>query len=138
MAVLVSSTRVTVGGALPKVTVLSVLVDAVLPLPAASVARPAAIVATTVPLVVTPLPARVWVRGPPLTTAVFVPPAVPAIVTSVPVKLVTGSLKTAVNLIGALLVGSACPAAWLIVTVGAVVSAALNVTLPSVLVYAAL
>ena len=37
-------------------------------------------------------------------------------------KSVTGSLKTTVKLIGEALVGSACPAAWLMVTVGAVTS----------------
>ena len=42
-----------------KVTVLSVLVEAVLALPAASVAPPAAIVAMTVPSVVMPLTATV-------------------------------------------------------------------------------
>ncbi|HEY0417419.1 MAG TPA: hypothetical protein VGC78_13630, partial [Gaiellaceae bacterium] len=45
--------NVTVGGAL-YVTVLSVLVEAVFPLPAASCAAPAAIVAITVPLCVMP------------------------------------------------------------------------------------
>src|SRR5438552_18631468 len=47
-----------VGPAL-NVTLLSVLVDAVLPLPAASVATPAPIVAVTVPEVVMPLTATV-------------------------------------------------------------------------------
>src|SRR2546426_2417143 len=42
--------------------------------------------------------------------------------TSAPVKPLTGSLNTAVKLIGEALVGSAWPAAWLIVTVGGVVS----------------
>src|SRR5438477_7125437 len=60
--------------------------------------------------------------GPPLTVAVLVPPAVPLMVTPAPVKPLTGSLKTAVKLIGELLVGSAWPAAWSIVTVGGVVS----------------
>src|SRR5438046_4921609 len=60
--------------------------------------------------------------GPPLTVAVLVPPAVPLLVTPAPVKPLTGSLKTAVKLIGELLVGSAWPAAWSIVTVGGVVS----------------
>ena len=51
---------VTVSPAGPfQVTVLSVLVDAVLPLPAASVTRPAATVAITVPAVVMPLTAAV-------------------------------------------------------------------------------
>src|SRR5206468_4493382 len=50
-----SSDLVTVGGVVSgalNVTLLSVLVDAVLPLPAASVATPAPIVASTVPEVV--------------------------------------------------------------------------------------
>src|SRR5439155_7236967 len=61
------------------------------------------------------------------------PIAVPPITTSLPVKPLTGSLKTAVKVMGAVLVGSACPAAWLIVTVGGVGS---NVTVLSVLVEA--
>ena len=51
------------------------------------------------------------------------------------VKPVTASLKTTVNRIGLLLVGSACPAAWLMVTVGGVTS---HVTVLSVEVDAAL
>src|SRR2546430_518008 len=50
------------------------------------------------------------------------PPAVPPIVTWVPVRPLPGSLTPAVKLIGEVLVGSACPAAWLIVTVGGVMS----------------
>src|SRR5438093_3212745 len=46
----------------------------------------------------------------------------PLIVTPAPVKPLTGLLKTAVKLIGEALVGSAWPAAWLIVTEGGVVS----------------
>ena len=57
----------------------------------------------------------------PVTVAV-VAPAVPLSVTSPVAKPVTDSLKTTVKLIGEALVGSAWPAAWLIVTVGAVVS----------------
>ena len=73
---------------------------------------------------VIPLTATLYVLWSPLsvTVTVLVPPAVPAIVTSLPVKPVTASLKTAVKLIGEVLVGSAWPAFWLIVTVGAVVS----------------
>ena len=48
---------VTVRAVVSKVTLLSVLVDAALALPAASLAIPAAIVAVTVPPVVTPLTA---------------------------------------------------------------------------------
>src|SRR6266513_2004481 len=76
--------------------------------------------------------------GPPLTVAVLVPPAVPLMVTPALVKPLTGSLKTAVKLIGELLVGSAWPAAWLIVTEGGVVSAGVKLTLLSVLVEAML
>jgi hypothetical protein len=50
---------VTVGAALSKVTLLSVLVDAVLVLPAPSAATPAARLAMTVPPVVMPLTATV-------------------------------------------------------------------------------
>ena len=57
----------------------------------------------------------------PVTVAV-VAPAVPDRVTSPVAKVVVDSLKTTVKLIGLALVGSAWPAAWLIVTVGAVVS----------------
>src|SRR5947208_542293 len=84
------------------------------------------------------LGARVEVLGRPVTVTVLVPPAVPLIVTSVPVKPLTGSLNTAVKLIGEALVGSAWPAAWLIVTVGGVVSGGVKLTLLSVLVEAVL
>src|SRR6266480_1818778 len=93
---------VTEGGVASKVTLLSVLVEAVLRLPAASCATPTAMLAITV--------------------TVLVPPAVPLMVTPAPLKPLTGSLNTAVKLIGELLVGSAWPAAWLMVTAGGVVS----------------
>src|SRR2546425_1092481 len=82
-----------VSGAL-NVTVLSVLVEAVLPLPAASVATPAAIVATTVPLVVMPLTPPEYLLPLPPTVTVLLPTAVPVIVTPLLVKPLTGSLKT--------------------------------------------
>src|SRR5437773_12511200 len=63
----------------------------------------------------------------------MLPTAVPPITTSHPFKSLTDSLKTAVKVMGAVLVGSAYPAAWLIVTVGGVGS---NVTVLSVLVEA--
>src|SRR5437899_1555997 len=132
---------VTVGGVVSaalNVTLLSVLVDALLPLPAPSLAIPAAIVAITVPLVVMPLTVSLHVPVPLLTVAVLVPPAVPLSVTPAPVKPLTGSLKTAVKLIGELFVGSAWPAAWLIVTEGGVVSGGVKLTLLSVLVEAVL
>src|SRR5919106_3708757 len=59
MAVSPSSIRSVVPLGLLNVTLLSVLVEAVLPLPAPSLATPAGIVALTVPLVVMPLPATV-------------------------------------------------------------------------------
>jgi hypothetical protein len=55
-------------------------------------------------------------------TVAVVAPAVPLNVTSVPVKPLTVSLKTAVKLIVEPFVGSAWPTAWLIVTVGWTVS----------------
>ena len=55
-------------------------------------------------------------------TAAVVAPAVPLEGDVAAAKPVTGSLKTTVKLIGDAFVGSAWPAAWLIVTVGAVVS----------------
>src|SRR5437870_11610422 len=89
----VFSKRVAIGMGVDdvNVTLLSVLVDAVLPLPAASWAVPAGIVAITVPSVM-PLTATLYVVGPPVTATVFVPPAVPPIVTPPLVKPVTGSL----------------------------------------------
>jgi hypothetical protein len=107
------------------VTVLSVLVDAVFPFPAVmSWALFAPIVATTVPPVVMPFTLTSKTVGSAVgyTLAANVPPAVPLTVTSVLVKSVNGSLNTAVKRIGTLLVGSVCVAAWLIVTVGAVLS----------------
>src|SRR5262249_62082282 len=59
----------------------------------------------------------------------------PAKLTSLAVKPLTGSLKTTVKRIGEALVGSGCPAAWLMVTVGGTLS---KVTVRSVLVEAAL
>ena len=58
----------------------------------------------------------------PVTVAVVAPAPCRSRVTSPVAKPVTDSLKTTVKLIGEALVGSAWPAAWLIVTVGAVVS----------------
>src|SRR5207247_2631957 len=124
---------VTVGGVGSNVTVLSVLVEAVFPLPAASVAPPAGVVPSPVQPVCSLLPATVKGLGPPVTSTVLVPPAVPPITTSLPVKPLTGSLKTAVKVMGAVLVGSAWPAAWLIVSLGGVGS---DVSLLSVLVEA--
>src|SRR5438046_1260543 len=66
--------------------------------------------------------------GPPVTVTVLVPPAVPLSVTPAPVKPLTGLLNTAVKLIGKLLVGSAWPAAWLIVTVGGLALETVTVT----------
>jgi hypothetical protein len=58
----------------------------------------------------------------PVTVAVLVPGAVPATVTSAPVNPVTDSLNTTVKSTADADVGSACPAAWSMVTVGAVTS----------------
>ena len=102
------------------VTVLSVLVDARLALPAASVAAPAGTLTTTVPVPVIPDTATLYVVPLPVTAAVSVPPTVlPAKLMSLAAKPVTVSLKATVKLIGLVLVGSAWPAAWLIVTLGA-------------------
>src|SRR5437868_2247748 len=102
-----------------KVTVLSVLVDASLGLPAKSVATPAPSVATTVPVLVIPLtdtPQSVPPR--PIGAIVAdVAPAVPPRVTPSLVKPNTGLLKTTRKKIGDVTVGSSCPGAWLIRTV---------------------
>src|SRR5438034_473497 len=124
---------VTVGGVGSNVTVLSVLVEAVFPLPAAFGAPPAGTAVTHWPRMVWPPTATVSGLGPPVSFAVVAPAAVtPFLHDALPISL-TDSLKTAVKVMGAVLVGSACPAAWLIVTVGGVGS---NVTVLSVLVEA--
>src|SRR5207247_1234131 len=76
---------VTVGGVGSKVTVLSVLVEAVFPLPTASVPHPTGVGAINAPPVVRPLPASVSVLVRLVTVAVVVPRAVPPISTSLPV-----------------------------------------------------
>jgi hypothetical protein len=53
-----------------------------------------------------------------VTVPIFVPPAVPVIVTSPVAKPVTAALKMTVKVIGEVEVGSGCAAAWLIVTEG--------------------
>ena len=59
----------------------------------------------------------------PVTVPTLVPPEVlPVKVTSPVAKLVVGSLNTTVKLIGLVPVGSPWPPAWLMVTVGGVVS----------------
>src|SRR5262249_33370841 len=77
-------------------TVLPMLVEGALPLPAASVALPAAMLAITAPSAVIPVTATLYVAPPPVMTAV-VAPAAPPNVTSPVVKPVTGSLKTTVK-----------------------------------------
>ena len=104
------------------VTVLSVLVDAAFGLPAASFALLGAIVTVTVPEVVIPLTAMSNVLLSPESVTLALLPAVPVIVTSPFWNPDTASLKTAVKWIGELLVGSAWPTAWSIVTVGAAAS----------------
>ncbi len=87
---------VTVGATLSKLTVLSVEVEAALPLPAVSLATPAAIDATTVPAPVMPVTATLYVVPEPVTVPTFAPPAVPVIVTSPVAKPVTDLLNTTV------------------------------------------
>src|SRR5687767_6163909 len=109
---------------------LSVDVDAVLPLPAASVATPAGSDTITVlpaaAAAVTPDTATLYVVPLPVTVTVAPPkPAVPVSATSLPMKPLTASEKTTVKSIGSVLVGSACVEGavfWLMVTVGTVVS----------------
>ena len=113
---------VTVGATLSQVTVLSVEVEARLASAPALWATPAAKVAITVPPVVMPETATLYVIPLPVTVAV-VAPAPPARVTSPVAKSATLSLNTTVKLIGDVPVGSAWPAAWLIVTVGCAASA---------------
>src|SRR5439155_951779 len=124
---------VTVGGVGSKVTVLSVLVEAVFPLPAASVAPPAGIVAITVPPVVDRLSTPLYSSHLAVTSAVFVPHAVPPITTSLPLYLLCGWVHPAVQSFPTRRSSDLCPAAWLIVTVGGVGS---KVTVLSVLVEA--
>ena len=104
------------------VTVLSVDVDGRFGLPVPPPATPNGIVAVTVPEVVMPVTSMVKTTGPPVTVATFVPPAVPDTVTSPVAKPTTGSLNTAVNVIGVTFVGSVWRTAWSIVTVGGVTS----------------
>src|SRR5437867_4052326 len=92
----------------------------------------------TVPALLMPLSATVSALGPSPTVLHVALPILPLSVTPAPVKPLTGLLNTAVKLIGELLVGSAWPAAWLIVTVGGVVSGGVKLTLLSVVVVAGL
>src|SRR5439155_1650755 len=119
-----------------KLTLLSVLVEAVLRLPAASCATPAEIEAITVPAVVMPLTAKIGRAACRESVSVSVAPAVLVKVTPAPVKPLTGLLKTALKLVGALVVGLAWTAAWLSFTEGGVVSGGVKLTLLSVLVEA--
>ena len=100
-------------------TLLSVLVDARLALPAASVAAPAGTLTTTVPAPVIPDTATLYVGPTPRHRGRERAARRPAQLTSPVAKSVTVSLKVTVKLIGLALVGSAWPAAWLIVTLGA-------------------
>src|SRR5512141_1900933 len=100
---------VTVGPPGDQATALSVLVDATFVRELASTATPAGTVAMTVPAVVMPVTATLYVVPLPLTVAVFVPPAVPLIVTSPVAKPVTAALNTTVKLIGEFPVGSGWP-----------------------------
>src|SRR5437773_1456977 len=124
---------VTVGGVGSNVTVLSVLVEAVFPLPAASVAPPAGKIGRASCREGGPLTAAGEVLGRPVTSTVVVPPAVPPISSFHAVEGIRGCDVTGVQACALPMFGSACPAAWLIVTVGGVGS---NVTVLSVLVEA--
>src|SRR5947208_13184048 len=107
---------VTVGGVASKLTLLSVLVEAVFRLPAASCAFPAGRRDTT--------GSGVWssdvgssdLLGPPVTVTVLVPPAVPEIVTPAPLKPLTGPLKTAVKRSEERRVGKEWRSRWLMDT----------------------
>src|SRR5207249_2084221 len=99
---------------------------------AGSVARPAGNGASSGPAWVRPVTASGWRHTTSIRDWSSVLSAAHLITTSLPVKPLTDSLKTAVKVMGAVLVGSACPAAWLIVTVGG----GSNVTVLSVLVEA--
>src|SRR5437016_3422016 len=98
---------VTVGGVASKLTLLSVVVEAAWMLPAASCATPAGMGAGTVPAVVMPLTATLQVLRPTVSPYATLFRSLPLIVTPAPLKPLTGSLKTAVKLMGELLVGSA-------------------------------
>src|SRR5205809_882962 len=123
---------VTVGGG-SNVTVLSVLVEAVFPLPAASVAPPAGIVAITVPPVVRPDRKSVVEGKSPVTSTGLVPPDEPPITTTLPLKPLTNSLQTAGRGRGAVCGRYWCPAVCSSVLAGGGGS---NVTVLSVLVEA--
>ena len=114
---------VTSGGVTSQATVLSVLVEARFASVPPLTATAAGTLAMTVPLVVMPVTATLYVVPLPLTVPVSVPPAVPDNVASPVAKPVTLSLNTTVKLIGEVPVGSAWPAAWLMVTVGLAASA---------------
>src|SRR5205823_13058958 len=78
-----------------KVTLLSVLVEAVLRLPAASLATPTAMLAITVPSVLMPLTDRKSVVEGKIAVRCLVPPAVPQSVTPARLKRLPGLLSTA-------------------------------------------
>src|SRR5436190_9473458 len=116
------------------VTLLSVLVLALLLLPAKSLTLLRARLAITVPEAVMPVMGTVQVMlsdvvGMPATA----PGAVPVIVMSAAVNVVglIGSENTTVNKTGLALAGSSCATSWLIVTLGCTLS---NTTELSVLV----
>ena len=104
------------------VTVLSVDVETVLVLPARIAHAAGRDVGMTVPLPVAVI-ATVYGRRVDLRDRLDrAAGRRPSDVTSAATKAATGSLKTAVKLIGTVFVGSAWPAAWLIVTLGFTVS----------------
>src|SRR5438067_10246092 len=109
---------VTLGGTLSKVTVLSVLVEARLPVAEPSTAALALMLATTVPVPFMPVTDTVYNAPEPVMLAVRPVNELALRLTPAAVKPVTGSSNTTVNLIGDALVGSDWVVAWLIVTVG--------------------
>src|SRR5581483_3204896 len=119
-------------------TVVSPPTAARLAFPARSAAAPAGTDTTTFPGEVIPVTEIVYAGPEPLTVVTREPPVVlPAVLTSDASNPTTGTLKVIVKVIGAVLVGSACPAALSIVADGGVVSPpppVLNVTRLSVLV----
>src|SRR5947208_1528593 len=103
------------------VTELSVLVDARFPrLEVVPVAALAFTLAMTVPEPVIPPTAALYLLEPPVIVTVLVPNVAlpPLVLMPAEVNPLTASLNTTVKLMGDALVGSACPAAWLMVTVG--------------------
>src|SRR3954452_20738174 len=90
--------------------------------PARSLTPPAGIVGMIVPPPVAVIATVYVVEFTDVIDCTARPVAVPPTLTSAATKALTGSLKATGKLIGGVFVGSACPAAWLIVTFGLTVS----------------